>query len=57
MERIMRTPAEERRTMGKQARRHMLDHFSLESVLDRWHALYRQLLQERPMPLRLGKAD
>jgi len=35
----------------------MLDHFSLESVLDRWHALYRQLLQERPMPLRLGKAD
>ena len=57
MERIMRTPAEERRTMGKQARRHVLDNFSLESVLDRWHALYRQLLQERPMPLRLGKAD
>jgi glycosyltransferase involved in cell wall biosynthesis len=52
---MMRTPADVRATMGRQARQFVLDHFSLEAVLDRWEALYRQLLLSHPKPSRHGK--
>jgi glycosyltransferase involved in cell wall biosynthesis len=51
---LMHTPIERRRTMGQQARQHVLDHFSLEAALDRWEALYQQLLLSHPKPHRRG---
>jgi len=45
-----------RATMGLQARQFVLDHFSLEAVLDRWEALYLQLLLSHPKPSRYGRA-
>ena len=52
MIRLMHTPVEQRQIMGRQARQHVLDHFSLEAALDRWEALYRQLLLSHPKPSR-----
>ena len=52
---MMRTPIAVRNKMGQQARQHVLDHFSLEAVLDRWEALYQQLLLSRPKPSRTCK--
>ena len=56
MRMTMQTTAEERTTIGNQARQHMLDHFSLETVLDRWEALYQHLLLSHPKPGRTGNA-
>lgn len=42
MRRLMRTPTRELKEMGVRARRHALERFSLDSVLDRWEALYRE---------------
>lgn len=47
MTRMMRTPPEERRSMGERARQRATERFSLESVLDRWEALYRELINRR----------
>jgi len=52
---MMGTPVAVRNKMGQQARQHVLDHFSLEAVLDRWEALYQQLLLSRPKPSRTCK--
>jgi hypothetical protein len=43
--------------MGQQARQHVLDHFSLETALDRWEAFYRQLLLSHPKPNRPGNTS
>ena len=47
MNRTMRLPPEARALMGRKARKRMIDHFSLESVLTRWETLYRDLLGRR----------
>lgn len=57
MTRMMRIPAEERFEMGERARLHVIEHFSLESVLDRWEALYTQLLKRNPTPMRHGRSS
>jgi glycosyltransferase involved in cell wall biosynthesis len=57
MTRMMRTPPEERRTMGERARQVAVERFSLEAILDRWEALYGDLLQHNPRPARRGRAD
>ena len=54
---MMGTPVEVRETMGRQARNFVLDHFSLDSVLDRWEAHYQRLLLSKPKPSRHGKAE
>ncbi|HEY1766012.1 MAG TPA: glycosyltransferase [Terracidiphilus sp.] len=43
---------EQRRAMGLRARQMVLDHFSLEAVLDRWEELYLNLLEHSPLPAR-----
>ena len=57
MTRMMRTATEDRRAMGERARQRVLEQFSLEAVLDRWEALYGELLERNPKPLRCGSAD
>ncbi|MGD0787792.1 MAG: glycosyltransferase [Terracidiphilus sp.] len=54
---LMRTPPEERRAMGERARQLAIERFSLEAILDRWEALYRDLLRRNPRPARWGRAD
>ena len=57
MTRVMRTPPEERRAMGERARQVAMERFSLEAILDRWEALYRDLLGQNPRPARWSRAD
>jgi glycosyltransferase involved in cell wall biosynthesis len=55
MARMMQMPPEERRAMGDRARQFVLERFSLDAALDRWEALYANLLQRNPRPLRWGR--
>jgi glycosyltransferase involved in cell wall biosynthesis len=57
MTRMMRTPPEERRTMGERARQHVMDRFSLKAVLDLWESQYGELLKRNPKPIRYGRAE
>jgi glycosyltransferase involved in cell wall biosynthesis len=50
MARMMETSPEERKAMGERARQLVLDRFNLEAVLDRWEALYADLLRKNPSP-------
>ena len=43
MSRLMHLPADERGTMGAQAREHVEAGFDLERIADRWETLYRRL--------------
>lgn len=52
MQRIMRSRPEERRAMGATARQLAIERFSLAKVLDRWEALYGELLERNPNPRR-----
>jgi glycosyltransferase involved in cell wall biosynthesis len=54
MTRMMVTPTDEHKAMGMRARRHVMDHFSLESALNRWEALYTDLLQRNRNPTRFA---
>jgi glycosyltransferase involved in cell wall biosynthesis len=45
--RMMRLDVNARSAMGERARSRVIEHFSLNCVLDRWEALYRELLEER----------
>jgi glycosyltransferase involved in cell wall biosynthesis len=47
MSRLMQSPVNERRAMGERARRHVIKHFSLDAVLDRWEQLYTDLLERK----------
>jgi glycosyltransferase involved in cell wall biosynthesis len=47
MNRMMRTPSEERRAIGERARQQVIERFSLEAVLDQWETLYLNLLGQR----------
>jgi glycosyltransferase involved in cell wall biosynthesis len=55
MTRMMELPGEERRAMGQRARRFVLERFSLDVALDRWEALYAELLERNPEPRRRGR--
>lgn len=44
MRRVMDLPAEERRRLGEEARRHVLAHYSFERVVGDWEALYTELV-------------
>ncbi|MGD0630401.1 MAG: glycosyltransferase [Terracidiphilus sp.] len=55
MSRIMQMPQRERNALGGNARQFVLDHFSLGAVLDRWEALYEDLLMQNPAPRRRGR--
>lgn len=57
MNRLMRTPLDQRIAMGERARQRVIQHFSLEAVLDQWEALYRSLLASNPAPSRWGRSD
>ena len=48
MTRLMTAPLPDRRAMGERARRHVLEHFSIERVLDKWEQLYFELLSRDP---------
>jgi glycosyltransferase involved in cell wall biosynthesis len=55
MARAMQSGTEERTAMGEGARQHVVEHFSLESVLDRWESLYAELLARNPKPARWAR--
>jgi glycosyltransferase involved in cell wall biosynthesis len=57
MTRMVRLPARERRAMGERARLFVMERFSLDTVLDRWEALYCRLLESNPRPMRWGHVD
>jgi glycosyltransferase involved in cell wall biosynthesis len=54
--RTMRASSEDRRGMGERARQRTMERYGLESVLDRWEALYRELLERNPKPRRWRSA-
>jgi len=54
MNRMMQTPLQERKAMGERARQSVIKHFSLDAVLNRWEALYADLLILHPQPSRRG---
>jgi glycosyltransferase involved in cell wall biosynthesis len=56
MSAMMQTPLEERMRMGQNARRQVVERFSLEAALDRWETLYADLLKRNPQPRRWGRA-
>jgi len=47
MVRLMDLPEEKRLEMGRKAREHVAEHFSLEKVVDLWEALYEELLRRK----------
>jgi glycosyltransferase involved in cell wall biosynthesis len=55
MTRMMEMPGEERRAMGEQARQFVLERYSLDAALDRWEALYAELLEQNPKRRRWGR--
>jgi glycosyltransferase involved in cell wall biosynthesis len=46
-----------RRAMGARARQRVIERYSLASVLDRWEALYGELLAQNPRPRRWARAE
>lgn len=57
MTRIMEMPSHERSALGGNARQLVLRRFSLDAVLDRWEALYADLLTQNPAPRRWGRSQ
>lgn len=49
---IMESSPPQRELMGQQARRRAIERFSLDTILNRWEALYRDLLARNPRPRR-----
>jgi glycosyltransferase involved in cell wall biosynthesis len=54
MTRMMHIPWDGRKAMGARARQLVLDRFSLVAVLDRWEALYREVVKRNSTPRRWG---
>jgi hypothetical protein len=54
MIRMMRLDTAERGAMGERARRRVVEQFSLDVVLDRWEAVYEELLAGDARPGRWG---
>jgi glycosyltransferase involved in cell wall biosynthesis len=57
MSRLMQIPISERRAIGARARQHVVEHFSLEAVLDRWERLYADLLERKNANRWSGRAE
>jgi glycosyltransferase involved in cell wall biosynthesis len=57
MIRMMRLSPRERAVMGENGRRRTLEQFALSSILDRWEALYGELLSRNPLSVRLRARD
>jgi len=55
MAQMMQMPLEERRAMGDRARQFVLERYSLDAALDRWEALYADLLQRNIRTFRWGQ--
>jgi glycosyltransferase involved in cell wall biosynthesis len=55
MTRMMTIPGEERRAMGERARQFVLERFSLNAALDRWEALYTEMLEQNAKRRRHGR--
>jgi glycosyltransferase involved in cell wall biosynthesis len=51
---LMHTSPGKRRAIGERARQHVIQHFSLEAVLDRWEQLYMDLLDGKDPGRRMG---
>jgi glycosyltransferase involved in cell wall biosynthesis len=54
MSSLMQTSPMKRRAIGEQARQHVVRHFSLETILDRWEELYAELLERKNPSRRRG---
>jgi len=52
MSALMQASAQDREAMGERAREFVTERFSLGAVLDRWEALYAELLEMNPMARR-----
>ena len=52
---MMRMDPKDRRDLGLRARERVGTRFSLETVLDRWDAFYRELLHDRPLRSRVRR--
>jgi len=50
MRALMQSPLQESAAMGLLARKLVVERFSLEAILDRWEAEYRDLLARNPQP-------
>ncbi len=57
MSRLMGRSPKERRATGERARQRVAEQFSLEAVLDRWEALYGELLAGSSGPRRRGRRN
>jgi glycosyltransferase involved in cell wall biosynthesis len=55
MTRMMEMPGEERRDLGERARQFAQERYSLDAALDRWEALYVELLGRNPKRRRWGR--
>lgn len=53
---LMNAPHAERKLIGEQARQLTIERFSLDTVLDRWEALYSDLLKQNPEPKRWAQS-
>jgi glycosyltransferase involved in cell wall biosynthesis len=56
MRALMSATDADRRAMGERARQRAVERYSLDSVLDRWEALYGEMLARNPMPRRWARA-
>jgi glycosyltransferase involved in cell wall biosynthesis len=56
MKRLMQASPQQRRVMGEGARQRVVEQYSLSAILDRWEALYKELLERNPNPLRRARA-
>lgn len=56
MTRAMEILPQERKAIGAHARQMVMERFSLTAVLDRWEALYLDLLQQNQCPRRCGRS-
>ena len=52
MQAMMNLSEADRRKLGITARQHILDHYNLNSVIDRYEMLYCRLLALNPQPSR-----
>jgi glycosyltransferase involved in cell wall biosynthesis len=55
MRRILELSPADRQAMGERSRARTSRLFALESMLDRWEELYRELLDRNPLPRRRGQ--
>ena len=54
---MMSLPKAELHELGRLARDSVIKTFSLDAVVDRWEALYEELLEANPHPRRFGRAS